>query len=80
MTDMTVKLREEMTRVQARFGNPASTHECLGVITEEFHELVDAIRGNRMDFIRGEALQLAAASLRLAEACEKTGFVARSVK
>jgi NTP pyrophosphatase (non-canonical NTP hydrolase) len=80
MKELTDQLRAEMTRAQARYGNPASTHEALGVITEEYHELIGAIQGNRMDRIRMEALQMSAAALRLAEACEDTGFVSRSVK
>lgn len=80
MTDLTDKLRAEMARAQERYGNFESTHEALGVITEEYYELITAIRGNRMDRIRGEALQVAAAALRLAEACDNTGFVGRSVK
>lgn len=80
MSDLTAQLRDEMARAHARYGNPASTHEALGVITEEYHELISAIQGNRMDRIRMEALQVSAAALRLAEACEDMGFVSRSVK
>ncbi len=80
MSNLTDDLRCEMDRAQTRYGNFASTHEALGVITEEYIELIGEIRGNRMDRIRCEALQLAAAALRMAEACEDTGFVRRSVK
>jgi hypothetical protein len=80
MTDLTSKLRIEADQAQARYGDFASTHEALGVLTEKYHELVTAIQGNRMDRIRQEALQVSAVALRLAEACEKTGFVSRSLK
>ena len=40
-----------------------SIHEGLGVITEEYFELVDAIRSNNMDDILNEATQVAAMAL-----------------
>lgn len=80
MINLTDELREEMIRAQIRYGNFASTHEALGVLTEEYHELIGAIQGNRVDRIQQEALQVAAVALRLAESCDKTGFVSRSVK
>ncbi len=80
MKKLTDELLAEMDRAQARYGDPASTHECLGVITEEYIELIGAIQGNRLDFIRMEAIQLSSAALRLAGACEKIEFVRRSVK
>lgn len=80
MTTLTDQLRAEADAAHARYGAYTSSHEALGVITEEYHELVEAIRGNRMERICREALQVAAAALRLAEACEDNGFVGRSVK
>jgi len=70
----------EIERAQERYGDFASTHEALGVLTEEYYELVEAIRGNRLDRIQREAVQVAAVALRLAEACDKGAFAARSVK
>ena len=70
----------EIARCDHRWGPFKSSHEGLGVLTEEYHELVTAIRGNRLDKIRAEAIQVAAAALRLAEACGDTGFAARSIK
>jgi NTP pyrophosphatase (non-canonical NTP hydrolase) len=80
VVDLLQFVRRETLRAQERFGNPASTHEALGVITEEYFELVHAIRTNRLDRIREEALQVSAAALRLAEACDNTVFLCRSVK
>lgn len=73
-------IREEANRAFLRYGALASTHEALGVLTEEYSELIQAIRGNRMDRIREEAIQVAAVALRLAESCDALGFVSRSVK
>lgn len=70
----------EVNHAQERYGDFASTHEALGVLTEEYYELVEAIRGNRLDRIQREAVQVAAVALRLAEACDKGAFAARSVK
>ena len=70
-----------MGRTDERYGPFTSTHEALGVITEEFYELVSAIRSNALDSVRHEAIDLAAAALRLAEACQgESGFTARSKK
>jgi len=80
MTDLLQAVRDEANRAADRYGAPKSTHEALGVLTEEYVELIQAIHGNRMDRIRAEAVQIAAAALRLAEACEETGFVGRSTK
>ena len=80
MSDLTDQLREEINRAHSRYGNFASTHEALGVLTEEYYELISAVQGNRVDRIRHEALQVAAVALRLAESCEHTGFISRSVK
>lgn len=43
-----------------RYGPFASTHEALGVASEEWDELREAIRSNDLDAIRSEALDLAA--------------------
>lgn len=80
MNDLTAILRAEMDRAYLRYGEFASSHEALGVLTEEYHELIEAIQGNRVDRMRQEALQVAAVALRFAEACEDSGFRRRSVK
>lgn len=41
----------------------ASTHEVLGIITEEFHELVDAVRSNDRPSVAGELMDIAVACI-----------------
>ena len=69
-----------MKRATLRYGSFASTHEALGVCSEEWDELRDAIRANKLESVREEALDLAAALLRLAEACREPKFIDRSGK
>jgi hypothetical protein len=80
MKDLLPSIRAEADRAHERYGMFASTHEALGVIVEEYTELITAIQGNRMDRIRAEAIQVSAAALRLAEHCDDGGFIGRSVK
>jgi NTP pyrophosphatase (non-canonical NTP hydrolase) len=64
-----------------RYGQFASTHEALGVALEEWTELVDAVRSNKLGAIKHEALDLAAVCIRLALACAAGGtFGIRSTK
>jgi len=65
-----------------RYGHFASTHEALGVAMEEWHELIDAIRANKLGSIEMECIDLAAVLFRLARACRDGGgnFARRSVK
>ena len=37
----------------------ASTHEALGIITEEYHELVEAVKLNDMDAFEKECIDVA---------------------
>lgn len=72
---------ELANRAQERYGDFASTHEALGVASEEWDELKDAIRANDLVQVRYECIDLAAVLLRLALAVENGGaFSARSVK
>jgi hypothetical protein len=48
-----------------RYGPFSSTHEALGVCSEEWDELRDAIHANDFGRIKHEALDLAAALIRL---------------
>lgn len=41
----------------------ASSHEILGCVTEEFHELVEAVRLNKPHATRNELLDIAVACL-----------------
>lgn len=53
------------------YGPPASAHEMLGVIAEEYAELIEAVRRGKIGSVEWEALDLAAACIRLAYACEQ---------
>ena len=64
------------TRIAAadkRYGSFASAHEALGVCAEEWDELRHAIHANDFASIRREALDLAAALLRLHDGLEDPG-------
>jgi NTP pyrophosphatase (non-canonical NTP hydrolase) len=74
------ELKERIAQSSARFGAYTSSHEALGVITEEFYELVTVIRGNYRWSVYEEALDLAACALKLAQDCEKESFKKRSTK
>ncbi|MBM9499728.1 hypothetical protein JWG44_05620 [Leptospira sp. 201903071] len=43
------------------FGILKSSHEILGIITEEYAELIDAIRSNNREDIKSEILDIATA-------------------
>lgn len=51
---------------EKRYGQFASTHEALGVASEEWDELRDAIRANDLEHVERECLDLAAVLIRLA--------------
>lgn len=40
-----------------------SSHEALGVLTEEYSELIQAIQSNRSDLIRAELLDVAVSAI-----------------
>ena len=62
----------ELALARAKFNDYHSTHEALGVITEEYFELMDAVRANDIEGCRKEALQIAACCLRMVEdVCDK---------
>jgi NTP pyrophosphatase (non-canonical NTP hydrolase) len=72
---------ERMKRAEARYGPFASTHEALGVCSEEWDELREAVRSNDLAQIKHEALDLAAALIRLHEGLKDgSAMVQRSVK
>ncbi len=58
---------EEARAANDRYGEFTSTHEALGVLTEEIRELEDAIRANAMASIWEESKQVAAVAMRLHE-------------
>jgi NTP pyrophosphatase (non-canonical NTP hydrolase) len=78
-------VRAEIDHADGTYGPPASTHESLGVLAEEWDELRDAVHGNDPVEIRHEAIQVAAVALRLAMACleaeaGESAFAKRSFK
>lgn len=62
-------IASEAEEAAAIYGPFSSTHEALGVITEEFHELIEAIRSNDLAAVSREVLQVAAVAARLADQC-----------
>ena len=60
---------EEAEKAAAKYGDFQSTHEALGVLTEEVRELEDAIRSNDLASVGREAMQVAAVALRLYNIC-----------
>lgn len=75
-------LHKRMSVADDRYGGFASTHEALGVITEEYDELREAIKENDMQAVMREALDIAAAACRLAEQIGEgnAALMRRSVK
>lgn len=75
------EIHAEAERASKRYGDFTSTHEALGVLTEEYHELLDAVRENAVEAVAIEALQVAAVALRIVQACrESVTFFDRSIK
>lgn len=64
---------EEIREAEERYGAFASTHEALGVLTEEYQELIEAIRKNDAYAVITEAIQIAAVCARLADQAESSG-------
>ena len=56
--------RENLSRRLAQHGNEmfCSTHEGLGIITEEQHELISAVHSNDVEQFRSECLDVAVAA------------------
>jgi hypothetical protein len=80
-SEVIAEIKSHMEAAQARYANFASTHEALGVALEEWQEMLDAIRANRIESVREEAIDLAAVLIRLAEQCRSNhDFKHRSVK
>jgi NTP pyrophosphatase (non-canonical NTP hydrolase) len=65
--DLIIELESRIERAQTRYGDLTSTHEGLGVASEEWDELRDAVRSNDLDRVESECLDLAAVLLRLAD-------------
>ena len=75
------EIEDHINAAQARYANFASTHEALGVALEEWNELQEAIRSNRIEAVREECIDLAAVLIRLAIQCRSSeNLKRRSVK
>ena len=78
------EVSDEAGVARSKYGDFTSTHEALGVLLEEFHELTEAIRANALGSISHEAMQVSAVALRLHDVCERAmageadGFKERS--
>lgn len=77
---MNKELYSRIDAAQERYGEFASTHEALGVASEEWDELRDAIRANDMQQVRHECYDLAAVLLRLAISLDSEIVAHRSIK
>lgn len=54
------------SRAKQRYGPYSSPHEVLGVLQEEFKEVVDSAHANDWDAFRAELIDIAAVCLRCA--------------
>ena len=69
-------IQARILRAETRYGPFASTHEALGVCSEEWDELRQAIHENDIKAIKHEALDLAAALIRLHDGLDKGSAMA----
>lgn len=76
--DLLNRIANEATRAEKRYGPFTSTHEGLGVLTEEYHELIEAIRANNFERIAKEAIQMSAVAARIAECLDVVSTAERS--
>lgn len=70
-TDAYYQIDGRINDADRTYGCPSSAHEMLGVIAEEYAELIEAVRSGKSGGVEWEALDLAAACIRLAYACEQ---------
>lgn len=79
--DLIYEVEQRIEVAQTRYGDFASTHEALGVASEEWDELRDAIRSNALASVEAECLDLAAVLIRLARVMRNSNYKhGRSVK
>jgi NTP pyrophosphatase (non-canonical NTP hydrolase) len=64
-----VAVWHEAAQADERYGPFTSTHEALGVLSEEWDELREAIHANDFAAIEREAAQVASIAIRLAYQC-----------
>lgn len=72
-TDAYCQIDGRINDADRTYGCPSSAHEMLGVIAEEYAELIEAVRSGKSGGVEWEALDLAAACIRLAYACNVNG-------
>jgi len=58
-----LKLHLEYRLKQKGNGTFKSTHEILGVVAEEYHELIDAVKSNEKSFVYEELMDIAVAAV-----------------
>lgn len=75
MDEINNEITDRMERAKARYGKFASTHEAIGVALEEWDELKDAVRSNRLASIEYECMDLAAVLVRLASQIREQNYV-----
>jgi NTP pyrophosphatase (non-canonical NTP hydrolase) len=79
--DILREIEARIDKAVTRYGAFSSTHEALGVALEEWDELRDAIRSNKLGSVEHECMDLAAVLIRLARDIRKSEYLqARSVK
>jgi len=64
-TSATLTILDRISAADDRYGPFASTHEALGVASEEWDELRAAVHANDLAAVQREALDLAAVLIRL---------------
>jgi len=75
---MWTDIASEAESADQKYGPFRSTHEGLGVLMEEVHELIEAIRLNSPDHVRNEAIQVSAVAYRIAQSLDHEETRARS--
>lgn len=79
--DLIYEVKERIAAAAKRYGPFASTHEALGVAVEEWDELREAIRANKLGGVEMECLDLSAVLIRLARSLRNGGEITlRSTK
>lgn len=57
-------LRKLVYRIEQKGGRSySSNHEALGIITEEYYELIDAVKSNNNEHVKEELLDVAVGCL-----------------
>lgn len=59
---------------QKGYGTFTSSHEILGVITEEYHELIEAVKSNTLNEVKEELKDIAVGCI-FAIACIEDGTI-----